>query len=72
MKKAVGGCDEVEIKAKDIRQLLNNLESEYPSLAPHIKRGVAVSINGQIYRDSPFKKLDDNTEVFIIPRLAGG
>lgn len=72
MKKAAGGCDEVEIEAKDIRQLLLNLEVTYPALAPHIKRGVAVSIDGQIYRDSLFKKLPTDAEIFIIPRLAGG
>ncbi len=72
MKKAAGGCEELEIEAKDIRQLLANLEKEYPALSPHIKRGVAVSIDGQIYRDSLFKKLPQNAEIFVIPRLAGG
>lgn len=72
MKKATGGCEEVEIEAKDIRQLLANLESQYPGLAPHIEQGVAVSINGQIFRDSLFKKLPQDAEIFIIPRLSGG
>ncbi len=72
MKSAAGGCEELEVEAKDLRQLLAALEEKYPGLAPQIKRGVAVSIDGQIYRDSLFKKLPQDAEIFIIPRLAGG
>jgi len=72
MKKATGGCEEVEIEAKDIRQLLANLEAEYPALTPHIEQGIAVSINGQIFRDSLFKELPEDAEIFLIPRLSGG
>ena len=37
--------------AKTIRELFRKLEEAYPGMAPHISRGVAVSIDGRIYRD---------------------
>ncbi len=48
------------------------LEAEYPGLKPHIERGIAVSINGRIFRDSWGEKIPENAEVYLLPRIAGG
>jgi hypothetical protein len=37
-----------------------------------IDEGVAVSINGEIYRDSWGEKIPPDAEVFLLPRIAGG
>ena len=72
IKKAAGGVETVEIEAANIRQLLTRLGEQMPALKPHIDKGVAVSIDGEIYRDAWFKEIPPDAEVFIIPRLAGG
>lgn len=72
MKAATDGNASIEVDAKNINQLLNALERDYPKLHPYIERGLAVSIDGQIYRDSLFQKIPEDAEVFLIPRLAGG
>ena len=36
------------------------------------RRGVAVAIDGQIYRDDWFRPIPPGSEVVILPRMAGG
>lgn len=72
IKKAAGGVETVEVDARTIRELLTRLEADLPALKPHLDKGVAVSIDGAIYRDAWFQEIPPGAEVFIIPRLAGG
>jgi len=69
---SVGGSGRVNIEAKNIRELFRKLAEEYPGVEPYLKRGIAVSINGVIYRDSWSKKLPEDAEIFLLPRIAGG
>jgi sulfur-carrier protein len=68
----VGGALFIEVEAKTIRELFRKLAEQYPAMEPHIKRGIAVSINGQIYRDQWDKELEQATEIYLIPRVPGG
>jgi molybdopterin converting factor small subunit len=72
LKSAARGASAVDIEARDIRDLFAKLEAEYPGLKPHIERGIAVSINGRIFRDSWGEKIPENAEVYLLPRIAGG
>jgi len=72
VQKAAGGVSELELEAKNIRQLLVALERACPELKPQLDKGVAVSIDGTIYRDNWFQPIPEGAEVYIIPRLAGG
>jgi len=67
-----GGTDKVEVEAKDIRELFRKLAEQYPGLAPLMDRGIAVAIDGTIYRDTWSKELPEGAEIFLLPRLAGG
>ena len=69
---AAGGRNKVEIEAKDIRELFGKLAEQFPPLQPWIDRGIAVSIDGTIYRDTWSKELPKDAEIFLLPRLAGG
>ncbi len=69
---AAGGNTTLEVTAKDIRELFRVLAEQYPGLAPFIAQGIAVSIDGVIYRDTWSKELPDNAEIFLLPRIAGG
>ncbi len=70
--KAAGNISTFEVDAKNIHQLLSNLGKQYPELKPHLGKGSAVSIDGTIYRDNWFQPISPGSEVYIIPRLAGG
>ncbi|PLP56253.1 molybdopterin synthase sulfur carrier subunit [Mesorhizobium loti] len=67
-----GGKNQVDIEAKDIRELFRKLAEQYPAFEPFIDRGIAVAIDGTIYRDTWSKKLPEGAEIFLLPRLAGG
>lgn len=72
LKSAAGGAISVEVDVQTIRELFARLEEDYPGLKPHLERGIAVSINGKIYRDSWFEKIPPDAEVYLLPRIAGG
>jgi sulfur-carrier protein len=67
-----GGALVVSVNAATIRELFRVLIEAYPGMEPHIKRGVAVSINGQIFRDQWDTKLPTDAEIYLLPRVPGG
>ncbi|TPL84172.1 MoaD/ThiS family protein [Mesorhizobium sp. B2-3-14] len=67
-----GGQSKVKVEAKDIRELFRKLAEQYPALEPLIEKGIAVAIDGVIYRDTWGKELPQGAEIFLLPRLAGG
>jgi sulfur-carrier protein len=62
----------VSVNASTIRELFRVLIETYPGMEPHIKRGVAVSINGQIFRDQWDTRLPRGAEIYLLPRVPGG
>lgn len=69
---SVTGSDRLQIDARDIRELLGKLREEYPGVEPYLKQGIAVAIDGVLYRDNWSKELPEKGEVFLLPRMAGG
>jgi len=51
---------------------VHRLAEQYPAIEPWIEKGIAVSIDGVIYRDTWGKALPEGAEIFLLPRLAGG
>lgn len=72
LRPAVGGAATVAVDAKTIRELFRKLEERYPGLAPHIAAGLAVSINGNIFRDTWDRELPADAEIYLLPRIQGG
>jgi molybdopterin converting factor small subunit len=60
------------VNAKTIRELFRKLAEDYPGMEPHIARGVAVSIDGRIYRDSWGTELPEGADIYLLPRIQGG
>ncbi len=67
-----GGASSVLVEAATIRELFRVLSDQYPGMDQHIKRGVAVSIDGKIYRDQWDTVLPDDAEIYLMPRIPGG
>ena len=38
----------------------------------HLDNGIAVSVNGEIFRDNWSKEIPEGAEVFLLPRIQGG
>ncbi|CAN5341783.1 MoaD/ThiS family protein [soil metagenome] len=72
LKPVAGGNASVTVDARDIRELFVKLEEQYPGLKPHLDRGIAVSINGTIWRDTWSQTIPEDAEVYLLPRIAGG
>jgi sulfur-carrier protein len=67
-----GGVAELELAATSVRQLFALLSDRYPALARHLDDGVAVAIDGQIYQEALLEPIGPDSEVFVIPQIAGG
>jgi sulfur-carrier protein len=72
LRQFTGGVAELEVEAASVRQLFARLGAMYPELAPHLQSGAAVAIDGQIYQDALLQPIARDSEVHILPQLAGG
>ncbi len=72
LRQYTGDVTEFEIDAGTIRQLLRKLGEKFPELAPHLEEGLAVAIDGQIYQDALLEPISPDSEVHILPQIAGG
>ena len=50
LRQMTDGQSEVEVEAKTFKEVLDRLQDRYPGLAPQIRRGVSMSLDGVIYR----------------------
>ena len=67
-----GGVAEFDLSATSVQQLFRRLGELHPALAPHLESGVAVAIDGQIFQDALLEPIGANSEVFVLPAIAGG
>ena len=72
LRQYTGGIAELDVEASNIRQLFRKLGETFPELAPHLEDGLAVAIDGQIYKDTLLEPISEASEVFILPQIAGG
>jgi len=66
------GEDSFELDARTIRQLFRQLAALYPAIEPHLMEGIAVAIDGQIYQDAWLEPIPPDSEVYLMPQIAGG
>jgi molybdopterin converting factor small subunit len=67
-----GGVAEFQLSATSVKQLFEQLVELHPLLERHLEEGVAVAIDGQIYQDALFQPIGRDSEVFLLPQIAGG
>lgn len=72
LRSAADGRTEVEVEARNFRELLDRLQAAHPGLAPQIARGVSLSLNGVIYREAWFTEIPPDAEVVLMPYMTGG
>ena len=67
-----GGVAEFHLPATSVKQLFQQLTELHPAIQPHLADGIAVAIDGQIYQDALFQEIGPDSEVFLLPQIAGG
>ena len=66
-----GGVDEVTIDAPRVRELMLALADRFPGLRTELDQ-MAIAIDGQIYNDADYHALRPESEIHLVPRIAGG
>ena len=69
---ALGGAEQLEIEAATLRELMRRLVENYPGMQKHLDAGIALAIDGEIYRDNWDVEIRDGCEVYLMPRIQGG
>ena len=72
LKQLVEGSGELDLDVHNVRALFRVLGERHPELKPHLKEGIAVAIDGQIYQDDWLQPINEDSEVHLLPALAGG
>ena len=72
LRDAADGAASISIEAATIRELLRKLVERCPRMQRQIDEGVAVAINGEIFRDSWGQPIPEAAEIFLLPRIRGG
>ena len=72
LKDAFDGVSEVEVEAKNLRQLLQALEERFPGIGDEFADQVSVAIDGKMYNDNWFQPIAPESEVVVLPRISGG
>ena len=67
-----GGVTEFHLSVTSVKQLFRELSDLHPMLERHLEEGVAVAIDGQIYQDTLHEPIAPDSEVFVLPQIAGG
>ena len=67
-----GGKTEFDVQATTFRQLVRELEQNYPGLGSQVEEGMAVAIDGEIYQDAYHVELKPGSEIVLIPKIGGG
>ena len=67
-----GGVAEFHLSATSVKQLFQQLGELHPALARHLEDGIAVAIDGQIFQDALLEPIGPDSEVFLLPQIAGG
>lgn len=72
LRAAVGNQASITVDAHTIRELFRQLSEQYPDFKTSLANGVAVAINGNVYRDDWSTAIAEDAEVVLLPRIQGG
>ena len=78
MQPLTGGNDRIEVAGSTVRQIVDNLDAEYPGVKDRlvedrrIKPNIAVAVDGEITPLGLLEKVGENSEVHFLPAIGGG
>ncbi len=67
-----GDATQFAVEADTVRRMIDELDRRYPGFGDHIRRRMAIAIDGEIHQDALFAPLKADSEVCLIPRIGGG
>jgi sulfur-carrier protein len=78
LRKLTGGKDRVPVSGANVRQVIEDLERQFPGIKAHLvedgdlKSGVAVSIDGEMGIGGLIDPVKENSEIYFLPAIGGG
>ena len=66
------GTRELDVGAATFRELVAELEGQFPALAGQLLGKVAVAIDGDIVHDPFLESIGRDSEVYFLHRIEGG
>ena len=80
MQKLTGGKQQVQVPGATVRQVINNLEREYPGTRDllvdeeedDLHSGIAVIVDGETSLLGMLERVSETSEVHFLPALGGG
>ncbi len=66
-----GGVETVDIDAARVVELITALRDRFPQVAEQLGE-MAVAIDGEIYTVPGYQSLRPDSDVHLVPRIAGG
>ncbi len=78
LQKMTGGIKKVDFQAKNLRQVIEELDRLYPGMKDRlvedgaIRSNLAVAVDGEIARMGLLEKVAENSEVHFVPAIGGG
>jgi len=78
LQKMTGGVKQVEFEAKNVRQVIEQLDRLYPGMKDRlveegaIRSNLAVAVDGEVARMGLLQKVGENSEVHFVPAIGGG
>ena len=73
-----GGIRETQVEARNVRQLINALEEQFPGIRERlmeddqVRSNLAVSIDGEVARMGLLERVGEKSEVHFVPAISGG
>jgi molybdopterin converting factor small subunit len=67
-----GGEKIFDVAAADTRAALRALDEKYPGFEAFVDKSMSISIDGEIFQNAWTRPLTQESEVFLIPKIAGG
>ena len=67
-----GDVRRLELDVATIGQLIKALDERFPGLGKQIDESMALAIDGEIFQDSLIDPIKPDSEVHLIPKIAGG
>ena len=71
-RRLTGGQTQLEVKADTVRRLILELDRRFPGLGRQVDESMAIAIDGEIFQDAYSAALLPDSEVCLIPKIAGG
>mgnify|MGYP001258294316 FL=1 len=78
MRTLAGGRDSVEANGRNVREVINDLERQFPGMKDRLcegdslRPGLAVAIGGSVSALGLLQRVDLDSEVHFLPAIGGG